>query len=167
VEAKILRVAMICTGNICRSPIAEVFARHLVAEDPYLATRVLITSAGTARWHVGSEMDPRARAALDRGGLIEPGSPATFADAQFLDNQDLVIAMSREHVSDILHRLRNERTEVLLFRNLLEPGLDLDVADPYYGTDSDFDECLSLFRRSGPRLKEEFRRRLDEGSPEV
>jgi protein-tyrosine phosphatase len=144
---------------------AEVFARHLVSEDPFLAPRVLITSAGTARWHVGSEMDPRARTALDRAGFVEPGSPATFADTQFLDSQDLVFAMSREHVSDIRHRLRNERTTVILFRDLLEPGLDLDVADPYYGTDRDFDECLSLLRRSGPRLKEEFRRRLDEGSP--
>ncbi len=162
-----LRVAMVCTGNICRSPMAEVFARDLVARDPLLATKVVVTSAGTARWHVGSEMDPRARAALDRAGLVGPGSPATFADAQFLDAQDLVLAMSREHVSEVRSRLRNERTCVMLYRDLLEPGLGLEVADPYYGTDHDFDECLSLLRKSGPRLREEFRRRLDEDWPEV
>jgi len=167
VKSTLVRVAMVCTGNICRSPMAEVFARDLVAQDPLLAERVLVTSAGTARWHVGSEMDPRARAALDRAGLVGPGTPAAYADAQFLDSQDLVLVMSREHVSDVRRRLRNGRTVVRLYRDLLEPGLDLDVADPYYGTDRDFDACLSLLRRSGPRLKEEFRRLLGEGSPEV
>jgi protein-tyrosine phosphatase len=158
---------MICTGNICRSPMAEVFARHLVAQDHFLASRVEISSAGTARWHVGSPMDPRARAALDRAGLREPGSLGAYADANYLNVNDLIIVMSREHVREARERLTNPDTEVMLFRNLLEPGLDLDVADPYYGTDEDFDDCLALFRRGGPRLREEFHRRLGASSHEV
>jgi protein-tyrosine phosphatase len=143
---------------------AEVFARSLVSQDDFLAPRVHISSAGTARWHVGSPMDARARAALDRAGLLEPGSPGTYADTNYLNGHDLVIAMSREHVREARERLTKRDTEVILFRNLLEPGLDLDVADPYYGTDQDFDECLALLRRGGPRLAEEFRRRLDADS---
>jgi protein-tyrosine phosphatase len=162
-----LDVAIICTGNICRSPMAEVFARDLVAHDDFLASRVRISSAGTARWHVSSPMDPRARAALDRAGFYGPGSLGAFADTKYLDAHDLVIAMSREHAREARERLTNHDTIVILFRNLLEPGLDLDVADPYYGTDQEFDDCLALFRRGGPRLKEEFRRRLGEDSREV
>ena len=162
-----LRVAMICTGNICRSPMAEVVVRHLVAQDDVLAPLVQISSAGTARWHVGSPMDSRARAALDRAGLNEPGSLGTYADATYLNAHDLVIAMTRQHAREARERLTNEDTDVIMFRNLLQPGLDLDVPDPYYGTDADFDDCLSLFRRGGPRLIEEFRRRLDAGSREV
>jgi protein-tyrosine phosphatase len=158
---------MICTGNICRSPMAEVLARHLVDQDAFLAPRVLISSAGTAKWHVGSPMDPRARAALDRAGLTGPGSLGAYANADFLDRHDLVIAMSREHVREARERLTSPSTQVILFRDLLEPGLGLDVADPYYGTDNDFDDCLALLRRGGPRLKEEFRRRLGEGSREA
>jgi protein-tyrosine phosphatase len=162
-----LNVAMVCTGNICRSPMAEVLAQHLVANDPLLSTRVLVTSAGTARWHVGHEMDPRARAALDRAGLRGPGSLATYADRAFLDAQNLVVAMSREHVRDVEGRLTNQRTSVILYRDLLERGLGLDVADPYYGTERDFDDCLALLSRAGPRLKEEFRQRLGASSPGV
>lgn len=162
-----IRVAMVCTGNICRSPMAEVFARHLVEGDAHLGPRVQIASAGTANWHVGSPMDPRARAALNRAGLSGPGSLGTYADASFLDGHDLIIAMSREHVREVRARLTNPTTEVTLFRNLLEPGLDLDVADPYYGSDADFDECLALFRRGGPRLTKEFRRLLGGGSRAV
>ncbi len=104
---------------------------------------------------------------MDRAGFYGPGSLGAFADTKYLDAHDLVIAMSREHAREARERLTNHDTIVILFRNLLEPGLDLDVADPYYGTDQEFDDCLALFRRGGPRLKEEFRRRLGEDSREV
>jgi protein-tyrosine phosphatase len=162
-----LRVGVICTGNICRSPMAEVLIRRLVSEDQFLAARVLVSSAGTAKWHVGSPTDARARAALDRAGLLDAGSRGAYADTMYLNAQDLILAMSREHVREARERLTNQETSVVLFRNLLELGLDLDVADPYYGDASDFDDCLALFRRGGPRLIEEFRQRLGEGSPEV
>ena len=75
-----LRVAVLCTGNICRSPMAEVALRQMVQADPNLVGRVKVASAGTANWHVGSAMDPRARRALDRAGLVAEGSAATYAD---------------------------------------------------------------------------------------
>jgi protein-tyrosine phosphatase len=139
----------------------EVLVKHLVALDPSLDGHVLVTSAGTANWHVGDPMDPRARAALDRAGYRISGSPAAFADRTYLEEQDIVIVMTREHVAEVKERLRNEHTEVLLWRNLLDPGTDLDVADPYYGDDGAFDECLAVLISGGQRLTEEFRRRLD------
>ena len=92
-----LSVATICTGNICRSPMAEVVLKHLIAEDPQLADHVVVTSAGTASWHVGSAMDPRARDALDRAGYRLGGSPGAYATREFLDAQDVVVVMTREH----------------------------------------------------------------------
>jgi protein-tyrosine phosphatase len=78
-----LHVATICTGDTCRSPIAEVVLKHFVATDPLLKVHVVVTSAGTARWHFCSPMDPRARAALDRSGLMLPGTSATSASAAY------------------------------------------------------------------------------------
>ena len=162
-----IRVAMICTGNICRSPMAEVSLRHLVSEDGLLARRVEITSAGTANWHVGSPMDPRARSALDRAGLHLEGTLGAYADSNYLNRHDLIIVMTREHLHDVRQRLSNESTEVIMLRNLLEPGLDLDLADPYYGDDLDFDECLEVLTRGGRRLTSVLRQRLGEDSLEV
>ena len=162
-----LRVAVLCTGNICRSPMAEVALRQMVQEDPNLVGRVEVTSAGTANWHVGSAMDPRARRALDRAGLVAEGSAATYADPAYLDGHDIVVVMTRDHLSDVHQRLTNTSTEVILLRNLLEPGLNLDVEDPYYGDESSFDQCLELIRRAGRRLTLELRRRLDADSSEV
>ena len=57
-----LGVALIRTGNICRSPMAEVVFRQLVSEDPVLVGRVVVSSAGTANWHVNQEMDSELNA---------------------------------------------------------------------------------------------------------
>ena len=162
-----LRVAVVCTGNICRSPMAEVALLHLIAGDDTLRDVVNITSAGTAKWHVGSPMDERARQSLDRAGLPVEGSLGAFADREYLDGHDLVVVMTREHFHEVRQRLSNHSTEILLIRNLLEPGLDLDVADPYYGGDADFDDCLELLTRALQRLTSEFHRRLGADSYEA
>jgi protein-tyrosine phosphatase len=141
---------------------AEVVLRHLIADDPLLKDHVNVTSAGTANWHVGSPMDPRARAALDRAGYPGAGTLGAYADAAFLDGQDLVVVMTREHLRDVQLRLTNTNTEVVLWRNLLESAHDLDVADPYYGGDDEFDECLAILSVGGLRLTSILRTRLDE-----
>src|SRR5580698_1732799 len=121
-----LREAMICTGNICRSPMAEVVLQHFVDADSSLRGCVDVTSAGTANWHVGSPMDLRARGALDRAGFHGAGSLAAYADRTYLDRQDVVIGMTREHVHEVKSRLTNRYTDVILLRNLIEPGRELD-----------------------------------------
>jgi len=142
---------------------AEVALRHLIDGVDELRDVVKVTSAGTANWHVGSPMDPRARSALDRAGLHLPGTPAAFADRSYLNAHDIVVVMTREHRDDVRRRLTNPATEVILARNLIEPGRNLDVADPYYGNDRDFDECLALLSQSGRRLTSELRQRRDAG----
>lgn len=155
-----IRIAMICTGNICRSPMAEVALRHFVAEDLFLIDHVVVTSAGTANWHVGNTMDPRARRALDDAGFTGPGTPGAFADAAYLNAHDVVVVMTREHLHEVTARLTNPRTEVVMLRNLIKPGCDLDVADPYYGTIDDFRECLETISSAGRHLTTGFHRRL-------
>ena len=61
------RVCFVCTGNICRSPMAEVVFRALV-ERAGLADRIEVDSAGTGDWHVGAGADDRALLALTAGG---------------------------------------------------------------------------------------------------
>jgi protein-tyrosine phosphatase len=158
----VLKVATICTGNICRSPMAEVVLKHLIADDPSLLGRVEVTSAGVANWHVGDEMDPRARRALDRAGYHLDGTPGAYATAAYLDAQDLITVMTREHRREVRQRLSNASTTVVLWRHLIDPGIDLDVADPYYGDDADFDQCLTVLESGGQRLTALLRARLEE-----
>ncbi len=137
-----VHVATICTGNICRSPMAEVVLRDLIARDDGLAGEVRVTSAGLDHWHVGDPMDGRSRRALDQAGYPGPGSRARHADAPYLDAQDLVIVMTREHREEVWRRSPRDPERVVLLRNLGVTPLDLDLADPYYGQAREFDDCL-------------------------
>ena len=157
-----MKVAVICTGNICRSPMGEILLREAVRQDQFLAERVEVTSAGTANWHVGKPMDPRAAAALERAGLPIDATPGLFASSAVLQEIDVNVVMTREHRNDIV--TRHPQADVLLVRELLGHG-SMDVADPYYGNDKDFDECLAMLREVTPLVLVELRRRL--GAPEA
>ncbi len=141
---------------------AEVVLRHRVAQDSDLAGRVDVTSAGTARWHVGDDMDPRARRALHRAGFDGAGSPAAYADTPYLDRQDLVLVMTSEHREDVQARLTNPRTRVLLWHQVTDPQSSREVRDPYYGDDSDFDECVAIFDFGSRELLAVLRSALDD-----
>jgi protein-tyrosine phosphatase len=141
---------------------AEVVWRDVIARTPGLAGRVEVTSAGTARWHVGKPMDSRARRALDRAGFDDPGTLGAFADREYLLGHDLILVMTREHRDDVRARAGEKCPPVELLRNYLTPGLDLDLADPYYGDDAEFDACLAQIRESALRWTEEFRQQWGE-----
>jgi protein-tyrosine phosphatase len=136
---------------------AEVVLRQLIAADPDLDGHVTVTSAGTANWHVGDEMDPRARRALERAGYTLPGSTALFASEEYLNDQDVVVVMTREHLDTVRERLTNPATDVLLWRQLIDSTSELDVADPYYGDDREFDDCLDVLARGAHSLAERLR----------
>ena len=76
-ELTALHVTFVCTGNICRSPMAEKMFAHQIRERG-LADAVRVTSAGTGNWHVGNCADERANRVLRAHGsaLRPPLSPA-------------------------------------------------------------------------------------------
>jgi protein-tyrosine phosphatase len=118
---------------------AEVVMASLWPED-------VISSAGTANWHVGTEMDVRARGALDRAGFFGAGSLAELATPAWIDTQDLVVVMTREQRDDVRSR-RAGTVDVVLLRALLGDE-NVDLADPYYGDDDEFDACLATIIQS-------------------
>jgi protein-tyrosine phosphatase len=131
---------------------AEVVLAQMVSDNPLLRSTVEVSSAGTANWHVGKEMDERARAALNRAGFLGAGSRAAFADSTYLDSLDVIVVMTREHRADVLARCTRHDTELVLLRSLLQSDHDLDLADPYYGNSDDFDECLDSVIRACQEL---------------
>jgi protein-tyrosine phosphatase len=141
-----LTVVLVCTGNICRSPMAEVVLgatceRLALGDGRRLSDLVRVESAGTSNWHAGDEMDPRARAALDAAGYVAPGSLAAQVTETQLARADLVVALDRGHRAE-LRRLDPEVDPTLL--RWWAEGEDLDVPDPYYGDVDEFDACLAL-----------------------
>ena len=88
------RVCVVCTGNICRSPMGEFILRELF-EEAGLGDRVVVDSAGTTSWEVGNPADPRTLAVLERNGHADFGGREHVARAfehGWLAERDLVLA---------------------------------------------------------------------------
>jgi protein-tyrosine phosphatase len=146
-----IRVCFVCTGNICRSPSAEVVLRTKLAEAG-LADRAIVDSAGTGPWHAGKDMDPRARQALSRRGYPVPPHVAKQFQAADFAERDLVIGLDAGHLAKLgqLARLADDPAEAAASISLLrshDPAAvaagELEVPDPYYDGEAEFETALT------------------------
>lgn len=151
-------VAVICSGNICRSPIGEQVLRTAFA-DAGLADRVTVSSAGTGDWHVGQGANDRAVAVLAAAGYPTDHRARQITSTD-LDTVDLVLAADHGHLQE-LRRLTDDHDKVVLLRSF-DPaaGPDAEVPDPYYGPDAGFDEVLAMTEAAAPGVVAAVRERL-------
>ncbi|MEV6563286.1 low molecular weight protein-tyrosine-phosphatase [Streptomyces kronopolitis] len=163
------RICFVCTGNICRSPMAESVVRAHLAEDG-LDGVVEVDSAGTGGWHEGDGADPRTVAVLRAGGYPHAHTARQF-HASWFDHLDLVIALDSGHLRELrgLAPTEQDAAKVRLLRSYEKgaaaaagPGRlprspsgftdDLDVPDPYYGGFDGFEECLEMIESASEGL---------------
>jgi protein-tyrosine phosphatase len=142
-------LVFVCTGNICRSPMAEVITRAMadatsLDDGSTLGARLVVSSAGTGPWHEGEPMDPRTTAALVRAGYPDHPHRAHQVSTAQLGRYDLIVALDRRH-HQTLRSLGADPDRLFLLR-AFDPagGAAADVPDPYYGDDAVFDDCLAM-----------------------
>ncbi|MEU4386054.1 low molecular weight protein-tyrosine-phosphatase [Promicromonospora sp. NPDC023805] len=138
----------VCTGNICRSPMAEIVLRDRF-EAAGLGDFVVVDSSGVSDEEHGNLVDPRARAVLaEHGYLTGGGHHARQVTAADVGSRDLVLAMTTRHARG-LRDLAEQGDPVIRMYRSFDPaghGLpenELDIADPWYGGPHDFEVCLA------------------------
>lgn len=139
----LVRVLMVCMGNICRSPTAEgVLRRKLQVAG--LGDRVEVDSAGTHDYHVGSPPDRRSQQHAARRGYDLSSLRARELVAADFARFDLVLVMD-----DANHRIASRlrpaaqrcRLGYLMQFSARHAG-DLEVPDPYSGGPDGFEDVL-------------------------
>jgi protein-tyrosine phosphatase len=149
------RIALVCLGNICRSPIA-----HVVLEDRLaragLDDRVEVVSSGTGAWHRGEPMDRRAAAVLRDAGYDPSRHRARTFSVDWYAENDLLLAMDHSNRADMLDLSPTvgQHTQVRLFR-AFDPDAsegDDEVPDPWYGGSDGFRDVLAMIERTTDEL---------------
>ena len=146
------RLSVVCLGNICRSPMADVVLNARVA-DAGLDDRVTVVSAGTGDWHVGDAMDRRAAALLTDHGYDASRHRAQQVLAHWLDEHDLVLAMDAANLADLRALAGGvaDSERLRAFRDF-DPEGPGDVPDPYYGGDAGFRDVLAMVERTADEI---------------
>lgn len=158
----LFRICFVCTGNICRSPIAEAVFRDEARRAGY-GGGVAVSSAGTGDWHVGEQSDHRTISTLADHGYDGSGHRAKQFEASWFEKLDLVVVFDRsqERIVKSWAGSDADRSKVQLLLGFDPEQSQIDVPDPYYSDAALFDSvlrsikqaCAALFRQIEPGIR--------------
>ena len=134
---------MVCLGNICRSPIAEGILRDKAKK---LNLNIETDSAGTSSFHAGERPDARMILTAKQNGIdISDLRSRQFITEDYA-NFDLIYAMDEANYKNMVKLAPSDtdKQKVRLILNEIEPDLNADVPDPYYGGDQGFQHVIDL-----------------------
>ena len=151
-------ILMACTGNICRSPMAEGLLLHLLPES--LKPLVFVSSAGTHGLH-GNRAEPFAVKAASAHGADISGHRAGALNATMIRSADLVLAMENFHI-DMINDLLFFRCKYARLLGTFAPERESpEIEDPYglpYGA---YETCASEIAACMPALIDHIRHQLE------
>jgi protein-tyrosine phosphatase len=164
------RILLVCLGNICRSPMAEVILRDEI-DQAGLGGKITVESAGTGDWHVGGPMDGRARAELSRRGYDGSQHVARQITAGWLPDYDLFVVMDQRNLANLrlmaagqpgrapAPDLADGRIRLMRsFDPAAEP--EAEVPDPYHGGPAEYEETFELVQAAARGLTARLAERL-------
>lgn len=135
---------MVCMGNICRSPMAQIVAQKLAA-DAMLSQQLKFDSAGTHAHRLGAPPDRRAEVALIRHGYEMGRIRSRRITPQDFQHFDLILAMDASNLTDLRRLCPPEHSNKLrLLLDFAEGLNETEVPDPYYGNAQGFERVLEL-----------------------
>jgi protein-tyrosine phosphatase len=158
----LFRICFVCTGNICRSPMAEAVFREEVRRAGYSGL-VAVTAAGTGDWHVGEQSDHRTVAALAEHGYDGSRHRAKQFESSWFEHLDLVVVFDRsqERILKSWASSDADRSKVQLLLSFDPEQTQIDIPDPYYSDAALFGTVLrsiqqasaALFRQIEPGIR--------------
>lgn len=154
-ELEKIKILFVCMGNICRSPTAEGVFRHQVTEAGQ-TDKIIIDSAGTHAYHIGSSPDRRAQqAALQRGYDLSSLRGRQVGPGDFHEF-DYILAMDKENLVNLSHICPSqEQHKLKLFMEFSRGFSEREVPDPYYGGNQGFENVLNMVEDAASGLLEE------------
>ena len=150
-----MKILMVCLGNICRSPLAE----GILQDKAFTAGLTWsIESAGINSYHTGEPPHPLSQKVAKLNGIdISQQRAGRFAASDF-EVYDKIYALAGD-VLDEIKRIAGKKfnaAKVDLLMNELYPGKNLDVPDPYYGSEAGYHEVYKMIAEVCERIIEKY-----------
>ena len=134
---------MVCLGNICRSPLAEGILKSK-------SNKIIVDSAGTAGYHVGSRPDQRSIEIGLKNNIDITNQRARQFTSNDFDDFDKIYAMDNDNYSKIISLATNQDQidKVDLILNEVYPNQFKSIPDPYYGGEKGFENIYNLLEKA-------------------
>lgn len=137
------KILMVCLGNICRSPLAEGIMLKLIKENNI---NMRVDSAGTSNYHIDEAPDLRTILNAAKHDVdLKPLRARQFKISDF-EKFDKIYVMDKSNMSNIRSLATNEgqKAKVDLLLNASNPGMNLEVPDPYFGGEQGFEDVFQM-----------------------
>ncbi|MDL2235810.1 hypothetical protein LJC07_06655 [Christensenellaceae bacterium OttesenSCG-928-L17] len=159
------QILFVCTGNTCRSPVAEALMRAEIARSPVLAGKVEVSSAGVHASE-GMRMSAASRVALVNLGVPANLHAARQATKEMLAQADVILTMSAAHIDGLLRIVPNIRGKSATLKAYaagmphMTVGREYDIEDPYGQSEAVYfrvaKEIEAAVKRAVARLEREW-----------
>lgn len=137
------KILMVCLGNICRSPLAEGIMLKLIADH---RLNISVDSAGTSNYHIDEAPDKRTIQNAAQHGVNLKALRARQFKAHDLDEFDRIFVMDKSNMRNVLALAKNDlqKQKVRLLLDVLHPGQEMEVPDPYFGGEQGFEDVFKM-----------------------
>jgi protein-tyrosine phosphatase len=146
-----MKILFVCLGNICRSPLARGIMAH---KADRLGLDVETDSAGFESFHRGDPADPRSVAVAAAHGIDLSDHVARMFTVKDFESFDRIYVMDRNNYEDVINLARdnNDEQKVDFILNLVHPGENRQVPDPWYGGKDNFEKTYKLLDEACEQL---------------
>ncbi|HEY7980811.1 MAG TPA: hypothetical protein VID19_04945 [Candidatus Eremiobacteraceae bacterium] len=153
------RLLFVCSGNICRSPLAEVMARAALAAA---GVEAIVQSCGTSAL-TGQRAEHGARSAAADLGLLLDAHRAQPVTRDLVTAASLVVCVTDRHRDHVRQFFAHERAKIVSFDEVTGLG---DIPDPYGGSDADYRALRDQLEQGMPKIIERIKvARTEAGEP--
>ena len=150
-----LKILVVCLGNICRSPAAEVILREKSQQHQI---EVDVDSCGLGDWHIGQRAHHKMIDAAGRRGIRLEGRAKQFQNRYF-EEFDLILAADQSVLEELqeIAPTPEMREKLYLYTHFSKMRRGEDIPDPYFGGDEGFDQVLDLLEEVLEELIQELK----------
>ncbi len=156
------KILFVCTGNTCRSSMAEAMLKKLLQEQGI--KDVMVSSAGTAVFY-SSGASQNSIEVMNGRGIDLSSHCSRQVDKEMIDEASLILTMTVQHRENVIRLCPNAADKVFTFKEFIysnEQQLDFDIIDPYGGSKSHYEQCFHEIFGLLEQLIEKLKKDYDE-----